>query len=48
MRYDPKNPKASNSDRFILSNGHASILQYSMLFLAGYGLEVTGFLPARH
>src|SRR6478752_6102320 len=40
MRYDPANPKWPDRDRFILSAGHASILQYSMLFLAGYGLEL--------
>ncbi len=40
MRHDPARPDWHDRDRFILSNGHASILQYSMLFLAGYGLEV--------
>ena len=40
MRHDPKDPHWPDRDRFILSNGHASILQYSMLFLAGYGLEL--------
>ena len=39
MRHDPANPHWPDRDRFILSNGHASILQYSMLYLAGYGLE---------
>ncbi len=38
--HDPTNPTWVNRDRFILSNGHASILQYSMLFLSGYGLEL--------
>ena len=36
MNYDPKNPKWINRDRFILSNGHASALLYSMLYLTGY------------
>ncbi len=40
MRHDPAEPHWSDRDRFILSNGHASILQYSMLFLNGYGLEL--------
>ncbi|HZX55727.1 MAG TPA: transketolase, partial [Ilumatobacteraceae bacterium] len=40
MRFDPANPEWPDRDRFILSNGHASILQYSMLYLAGYGLEL--------
>jgi transketolase len=40
MRHDPKNPKWKNRDRFILSNGHASILQYALLFLNGYGVEL--------
>ncbi len=40
MRHSPENPHWVDRDRFILSNGHASILQYSMLFLAGYGLEL--------
>jgi transketolase len=40
MRHDPQDPHWPDRDRFILSNGHASILQYSMLFLAGYGLEL--------
>ncbi len=40
MRHDPGNPHWPDRDRFILSNGHASILQYSMLYLAGYGLEL--------
>ena len=40
MRHDPSNPQWPDRDRFMLSNGHASILQYSMLYLAGYGLEL--------
>ena len=40
MRHDPADPSWPDRDRFILSNGHASILQYSMLFLSGYGLEL--------
>ena len=40
MRHDPADPHWADRDRFVLSNGHASILQYSMLFLSGYGLEL--------
>jgi len=40
MRFDPNDPLWPDRDRFVLSNGHASILQYSMLFLAGYGLTL--------
>lgn len=35
LRYDPANPIWPNRDRFILSNGHASMLLYSMLYLCG-------------
>lgn len=40
MRHSPADPHWPDRDRFILSNGHASILQYAMLHLAGYGLEL--------
>ena len=40
LRHDPSNPNWKNRDRFILSNGHASILQYALLFLNGYGIEL--------
>jgi len=35
MRFDPKDPIWPNRDRFVLSNGHASMLLWSMLFLTG-------------
>jgi transketolase len=35
LRFDPDNPVWPNRDRFILSNGHASMLLYSMLYLSG-------------
>ncbi|MEX2659251.1 MAG: transketolase [Acidimicrobiales bacterium] len=38
MHHDPSSPEWPDRDRFILSNGHASILLYSMLHLGGYGL----------
>lgn len=40
MQHDPSNPHWVNRDRIILSNGHASILQYAMLYLNGYGLTL--------
>ncbi|MGC8491299.1 MAG: transketolase [Syntrophobacteraceae bacterium] len=40
MRYNPRNPGWFNRDRFVLSNGHASMLQYAMLFLTGYDLSL--------
>jgi transketolase len=40
MRHNPQNPKWFNRDRFILSNGHASMLLYSMLYLTGYDLSL--------
>ena len=40
MTYDPKAPHWPDRDRFVLSNGHASILLYSMLYLTGYGLTL--------
>jgi transketolase len=40
LRYDASDPGWPDRDRFVLSNGHASILQYSMLYLTGYGLEL--------
>ena len=40
MRFDPADPQWVDRDRFILSGGHASILQYSMLYLAGFGLSL--------
>ena len=36
MRYNPKNPNWLNRDRFVLSAGHGCMLQYALLYLAGY------------
>ena len=36
LRFNPKNPKWLNRDRFILSAGHGSMLLYSLLYLLGY------------
>jgi len=41
LRYDPADPVWPNRDRFVLSNGHASMLLYAMLYLA----EVRGMNP---
>ncbi len=40
MKHDPNDPTWVDRDRFVLSAGHASILQYSLLYLNGYGLEL--------
>src|SRR4051795_1917327 len=40
MRHSPENPDWFNRDRFVLSAGHASMLLYSTLYLAGYGLTL--------
>jgi len=40
MRHDPTDPEWPDRDRFVLSAGHACILQYSYLYLCGYGLTV--------
>ncbi|GCE06206.1 transketolase [Dictyobacter aurantiacus] len=40
MRHNPKNPHWVNRDRFVLSAGHASMLQYSLLYLTGYDLSL--------
>lgn len=40
MNYNPQNPAWANRDRFILSAGHACMLQYSFLFLCGYDITL--------
>lgn len=40
LRFNPKNPHWFNRDRFVLSNGHASMLQYSILHLCGYEISL--------
>jgi len=40
MSHNPTNPKWSNRDRFVLSNGHGSMLIYSLLHLTGYDLPI--------
>lgn len=40
LSHNPTNPQWSNRDRFVLSNGHGSMLIYSLLHLAGYDLPI--------
>ena len=40
LNHNPNNPKWFNRDRFVLSNGHGSMLQYSLLHLTGYNLPM--------
>jgi transketolase len=40
LRHSPKNPHWCNRDRFVLSNGHGSMLLYSLLHLTGYKLPI--------
>ena len=40
LRHNPANPKWINRDRFVLSNGHGSMLLYSLLHLTGYDLPM--------
>ena len=40
LRHSPKNPNWFNRDRFVLSNGHGSMLLYSLLHLTGYNLNL--------
>ena len=40
LSHNPANPAWANRDRFILSNGHGSMLQYALLHLAGYDVSV--------
>ena len=40
LRHNPANPDWPNRDRFVLSNGHGSMLLYSLLHLSGYALSV--------
>ncbi len=42
LKYNPANPHWWDRDRFVLSNGHASMLLYSLLYLTGYPLEHGG------
>ncbi|MEX1667860.1 transketolase [Zhongshania guokunii] len=40
LQHNPNNPEWANRDRFVLSNGHGSMLIYSLLHLTGYDLSI--------
>ncbi|MFN3586433.1 MAG: transketolase [Moraxellaceae bacterium] len=40
LRHNPANPQWINRDRFVLSNGHGSMLQYALLHLTGYDVSI--------
>ncbi len=40
LRHNPANPQWANRDRFVLSNGHGSMLLYALLHLTGYDLPI--------
>ncbi len=40
MKHNPTNPKWFDRDRFVMSNGHASMMPYSVLHLTGYSLSI--------
>ncbi|MEJ0037408.1 MAG: transketolase [Gammaproteobacteria bacterium] len=40
LKHNPSNPVWPDRDRFVLSNGHASMLLYSLLYLTGYPLKI--------
>ncbi|WP_180171500.1 transketolase [Acinetobacter sp. YH12023] len=40
LNHNPANPQWANRDRFVLSNGHGSMLQYALLHLTGYDLSI--------
>ena len=40
LQHNPANPQWANRDRFVLSNGHGSMLIYSLLHLTGYDLSI--------
>jgi len=41
LRHNPADPTWSDRDRFVISNGHGSMLQYALLHLTGYDLPIT-------
>jgi transketolase len=48
LKHNPQNPQWINRDRFVLSNGHGSMLQYALLHLTGYDLSVDDLKQFRH
>jgi transketolase len=47
LRFNPRNPKWANRDRFILSGGHGSMLLYSLLYLTGFDLTMDELMSFR-
>ncbi|QCI24198.1 transketolase [Buchnera aphidicola (Muscaphis stroyani)] len=47
LKHNPKNPNWSDRDRFVLSNGHGSMLLYSLLHLTGYDLSIQELMNFR-
>ncbi len=47
LRHNPKNPHWANRDRFVLSNGHGSMLIYALLHLSGYDLPLEELVQFR-
>ncbi len=47
LRHNPGNPKWMNRDRFVLSNGHGSMLLYALLHLTGYDLPMAELINFR-
>jgi transketolase len=41
LKHNPADPRWPDRDRFVLSSGHASMLLYALLYLSGYGLELS-------
>ena len=41
LKHNPKNPNWHDRDRFVLSNGHGSMLIYSLLHLSGYDVSIS-------
>src|SRR5689334_24787705 len=40
LKHNPANPSWADRDRFVLSNGHGSMLLYALLYLSGYDLSI--------
>jgi transketolase len=47
LSHNPENPNWLNRDRFVLSNGHGSMLQYALLHLTGYALSIEELIRFR-
>ncbi|MBT8042701.1 MAG: transketolase, partial [Pontiella sp.] len=47
LKHNPENPHWANRDRFVLSAGHGSMLQYALLHLAGYDLPMQELMDFR-